>query len=160
VGDYNTIVIYKYRPPLTGCLIGTIYNSRGNWVVASNLDKITKGGNDMIPCNQKKCKYVAVSRGTDYLYMCTTTPPMEWVMSARSWVLCCRAYKRRDNWNPLEPTEGIPPLDVSSSPGTDGLYPGQISPPADYTDIDPEEQRDFGLEDCAPIPSSEEECDT
>jgi hypothetical protein len=77
------------------------------------------------------------------------------IETGRSWILNCGTYRRRESWDPLNPDNGIP--DLHNQMGADGLYPGQIKPPPDHSDVDPMEQENADLQYYI---SAEPECDT
>jgi hypothetical protein len=60
------------------------------------------------------------------------------VDTLKGWMVKCNSYKYRPAGQSLQPVGG--PI------GKDGLYPGQIKAPIDYSDADPDE--DGGEEEC------------
>jgi hypothetical protein len=91
----------------------------------------------VIACNQKKCVHVAVDPSLGGEMICTVKDPYFFrIPDARSFILKCNSYVRRADWTP----DGLAPVrKLVSVLRPDGLYPGQIKPPADYSDIDPDE---------------------
>jgi hypothetical protein len=104
----------------------------------------------MIACNQRKCQHLAYD-GPAGETVCTLKDPRFYRLNdSRSFILKCGAYHRRTDWT----ADGRAPVRhlVVIEP-EDYLYPGQLAPPADYTDIDPDEI-------VAPTEHEEAECST
>jgi hypothetical protein len=102
----------------------------------------------MVYCNNETCRFCAIdtelARGG--VKVCTVDPVFIRVGSLKEWMLKCNNYKYRPIGQTIKP---IVPI------GFDGLYPGQLKPPTDYTDIDPAEK----VVAVGPK-GGEEECDT
>lgn len=87
----------------------------------------------MIFCNRDDCRFCAIdnelARGG--VMVCTVEPIMIGVESLKPWMLKCNSYKYRPAGQQIRP---VVPVDF------DGLYPGQIKPPRDFSDYDPDEK--------------------
>ena len=81
----------------------------------------------MIACGQGRCRYCYLEDGVK---VCTTDPVLIHVPESRVFILKCNTYLKRDRGDKL--SQWSPKL-------PDGLYPGQIKPPVDYSDRDPDE---------------------
>jgi len=94
--------------------------------------------------------------------VCTVDPIMIAVESLKPWMRKCNNYKYRPAGEKIQP--------LCPSVGTDGLYPGQIKPPTDYSDFDPDEVEttatapdevwDIPISSGGNIAVQEPECDT
>lgn len=87
-------------------------------------------------CSQGRCRYCYLEAGVK---VCTTDPIFIHPPESRVFILKCNTYRKRDPGDKLSPW---------SPKESDGLYPGQLRPPIDYSNTDPEN---------LPEP---EECDT
>ena len=85
----------------------------------------------MTYCFNTGCRFCAVDVESvpGGANVCTVEPILITVESLRGWMLKCNSYKYRPAGQSLGPVTPI---------GKDGLYPGQIKPPIDYSDIDPD----------------------
>jgi hypothetical protein len=85
----------------------------------------------MTCCNNKRCRHCFIDVENGRNMICVADPIFIRVPEARVFVLKCNTYQKRDtgDWfiQPLDPV------------GVDGLYPGQLKTPIDYSDFDPEE---------------------
>jgi hypothetical protein len=79
-------------------------------------------------CLNTGCRHCAtdIENGT---IICTIDPQLIGVGTLKGWMVKCNSYKYRPAGQSLGPVTPI---------GADGLYPGQIKPPTDYSDVDPD----------------------
>jgi len=96
----------------------------------------------VIYCNNPGCRFCAIDTeaADGGVMVCTVDPIMINVESLKPWMMKCNNYKYRPVGEKIQP--------LCPSVGKDGLYPGQIKPPTDYSDYDPAEE------------TGEKECDT
>ena len=80
-------------------------------------------------CDNPGCRHCALDVEIP-ARICTLDPMLIRVETLKGWMMKCNNYKYRPAGETLRPT--------CSSLGADGLYPGQLKPPADYSDVDPE----------------------
>ena len=93
----------------------------------------------MIACNQKKCEHLARQDGET---VCTLKDPRFYrLIDSRSFILKCGAYHRRTDWTAdgMAPVRALVEKRVFAVEDEDGLWPGQLKAPIDYSDIDPDE---------------------
>lgn len=91
----------------------------------------------MTSCNQKKCRFVARDSQHGHLVCVAPNRSFTRVLEGRSFIMNCQAYERRASWLPGLPDAGIPM--TAPQEDEEGLYPGQLQPPPDFSDVDPEE---------------------
>ena len=76
--------------------------------------------------------------------VCTADPYLITLpQTSRVFILKCNTYLKRDPGDSLRP--------ICLNAGPDGLFPGQLKPPIDYSDVDPDEEL-FNLEQELDIP--------
>lgn len=81
----------------------------------------------MIFCDNKRCKWCFID-GDDLV--CDGDPTFRGIPDARVFIRHCLTYKHRPR------DESVQQLDPLVD--ENGLYDGQIKPPVDYSDFDPE----------------------
>jgi hypothetical protein len=113
----------------------------------------------MIYCNNSGCRHCSINLEVDGLVCTLDEASFITVATLQGWMLKCNSYKYRPAGEAIQPN-------ISPGLGADGLYPGQIKPPMDYTDFDPEEiivpppVVAAVLTDQGDYPTVEPECDT
>jgi hypothetical protein len=94
----------------------------------------------MTYCDNEGCRFCSIDTelAKGGVKVCTVVPMMIRVGTLKGWMLKCNSYKYRPLGQKIQP---IVPI------GFDGLFPGQIKPPAIW-------------QEPVVLPTSEEECDT
>ena len=100
-------------------------------------------------CKNTRCRYCFTDTEEHDELICLGNPKFMKVPDSRVFILKCNTYLKRDPGTSLRA--------MCKSIGPDGLFPGQLKPPIDYSDIDPEE---VGKNTYLSKEEEEQECST
>jgi hypothetical protein len=84
----------------------------------------------MTYCDNRRCRHCFIDVENMRTLICVADPIFITVPEARVFIRKCNTYLKRDDGDSCQPLDPI---------GADGLYPGQLKTPKDYSDFDPEE---------------------
>lgn len=105
----------------------------------------------MLMCGQVMCRHCFKNTEMNDVLVCSIEPMLIQAPDLKNFMLKCNSYKYRMPGEHLQPL-----LPIQSN----GLYPGQIKPPKDYSDIDPDDEDLVVGEMWAGVPNPDDGCDT